>query len=544
MSETWNSLWKNYQNIDSVAIVNEPGAMLLRSEFIGIILKYFDLRNKSILDVGTGTGQYCIELALRGAKCMGIDRDPESIKLANRIASDYQINNCEFREIDLFDFRKYEPKDDHYDIVFSMGLLEHFDDLQIVEMLKEMSKLGEYVIAGIPYGGSDIYKLSKSYSQKKGTWEYGFERDFLTLLDLFKEAGLSILHEQIIGLGSEAYYLKRINTELIPLQLSHNLAKSFNGNDNVGSWLIAIGSAKNELEEKIPGEGVSVIIPVYNGEKYIERSIENLWRVNYPNLEIIYVNDCSTDRTETLLQEKLSSLPNSRLINLEINSGEHKARYEGLEKASNDYIFFLDIDDLIFPECIGKIMRDLKNCPENTYLSNSCALMRDGKFTGGIWYHQYLGSPYNYIMSELSTLSGKISLGNTIIKKSDLLKAYDKLNILYERIGLERMKVAPDTLLLDIMVFSGYIKKIIPIYYTYRGYEQSETSASQQIGDRIKDIPVQTAYCFVEINNIFKINEKELENRIIYQALKSYGVDRGTEFVNNFKKYREMLCQI
>lgn len=521
--------------------MNEPGGMLLRSEFIGILLKYFDLRNKSILDVGTGTGQYCIELALRDAKCMGIDKDTESIKLANRIANDYKISNCVFREIDLFDFKKYEPKDEYYDIVFSMGLLEHFDDSQIIRMLKEMSRLGNYVIAGVPYAGSDIYKLSKLYSKKKGTWEYGFERDFLTLSDLFKEAGLSVIHEQVIGLGSEAYHLKHINPELIPLQLSRNLTKSFNGQDKVGSWLIAIGSKKDKIKEKIPEEGVTIIIPVYNGEKYVERSIENLWKVNYPNLEIVYVNDCSIDGTRTLLQKKLRNLPNSRLINLESNLGVYKARYEGLKKASNDYIFFTNIDDLIFPGCIGKIMRDLKNCTENTHLSDSCALMKKGNFTGDIWYHQYLISPSDYIISELSTISGKVSLGNTIIKKENLLKACERMDILLEKVDINRMNVAEDTLLFDIMVFSGLIKHIIPIYYTYDGYERRETSASQQIGDRISDIPIQTAYCFVEITKLFKVNEKELENRIMYQAIKTYGIIRGTEFINNFKKYREML---
>lgn len=549
MSKVWNSLWKSYQNIDSVSIMNEPGGMLLRSEFIGILLKYFDLRNKSVLDVGTGTGQYCIELALRGARCEGIDKDPESIELANRIANDYQINNCIFREIDLFDFKKYEPKDERYDIVFNMGLLEHFDDSQIVKMLKEMRRLGNYVIAGIPYGGSDTYKLSKSYSQEKGTWEYGFERDFLTLSDLFKEAGLSMLHEQIIGLGSEAYYLKRINPELISLQLSRNLAKSFSGDDNVGSWLIAIGSKENKLtihehkhDEKIDSEGVSIIIPVYNGEKYIGRSVENLRRLDYPNLEIIYVNDCSTDNTKLLLQKELQfSLTDTHLINLKKNQGEHKARYEGLKKATNDYVFFLDIDKLVFPGCISKMMRDIKNCPDGTYLSNSCALMKDGEFTGTIWYHQYLRSIYDHIVAELYTLSGKISFNNTIIKKSDLLKAYDKSDILYEKIGIKRMNIASGTLLLDIMIFSGYIKYIIPVYYTYGGYEQNEKPASQQIESRINDIPIQMAYCLTEMNKIFRVNEEELENKITYQAVKDYGISQGTEFMNNFRKYKEML---
>ena len=238
MSKVWNSLWKNYQNIDSKAILNEPGGMLIRSELTGVLLKYFDLKNKNVLEVGTGTGQYCIELALRGAVCTGIDKDPESIKLANRITNDYQVNNCVFKERDLYYFNE-----SNFDIVLSMGILEHFSDKEIVDMLKEMGKLGKYVVVGVPYSGSDIYKISRLYSQKKNTWEYGFERDFLTLTDLFKEAGMSLLYEQVIGLGSEAYYLKRINPELIPLQLSQSLTKAYNGNEDVGSWLVAIGSA-------------------------------------------------------------------------------------------------------------------------------------------------------------------------------------------------------------------------------------------------------------------------------------------------------------
>jgi len=540
MSEVWNSLWKQYQNIDSVTIMNDPGGMLIRSELAGALLKYFDLKDKHILEVGTGTGQYCNELSLRGAKCIGIDKDPESIKLANRIAGDYKADFA-FREVDLFELSKNKSLHNFYDIVLSMGILEHFNDKEIVDMLKEMGKLGKYVVVGVPYSGSDIYKMSRLYSQKKGTWEYGFERDFLTLSKLFKKAGMSLLYEQVIGLGSEAYYLKRVNRELIPLQLSQSLTKAYNGNDNVGSWLVAIGSVENKLKEKTTEEGVSIIIPVYNGEKYIKRSVENLRRLGYPSLEIIYVNDCSTDNTKTMLEKELQSLHNSTLINLKENQGEYKARYEGLKQATNDYIFFLDIDDLIFPGCISKMMRDIKNCPEGTYLSNSCALMKNGVFTGEIWYHKYLKTTYDYIISELSTLSGQISLGNTIIKKNNLMKAYEKLNMLYKKLGIGRMKVSPDSLLLDIMVFSGLIKQIIPVYYTFRGYEQSEGSASQQIDDRIKDIPLQMAYCFTEICKVLKINEKAAENAIIYKAINVYGVNRGTEFMENFKKYIKLM---
>lgn len=515
MGEVWNSLWENCKNMDSVSIMNNPSGISLRSEFIGLLMKYFNLRNKYILEVGTGTGQDCIELALRGANCVGIDKSSESIKLAKRIANDYQMDNCIFEEKDIYDFNK-----SNFDMVFNMGVLEHFDDSGIVNMLEKMSKLGKYVIVGVPYSGSDTYKLSKLYSQKKKTWEYDVERDFWSLREYFEKAGMSLLHEQVIGLVNEAYYLRRVDPELISLQLSQNLSKLFNGNKNVGCWLIAIGSVKKKLEKKNPKEGVSIIIPVCNGEKCIEQSMKNLESLDYPNLEIIYINDGSLSM--------------------------HEARYKGLKKANNYYILFLDSDDIVSPGCISNIMRDLKNCPENTHLLNSHALMENNIFTGNICYNRYLISPHDYISLELTTLSGQIS-PHTIMKKSSLLKAYNKLSIILKEIGVEEMKVAEDTLLLDIMLFSGLIEKIIPVYYSYYGHDQKLKSTLQQFKDRINDIPIQIAYCFVKLNEVIgrsEQREKEWENAIICQAIKTYGLDYGTIFVENFRKYKKLMKNV
>jgi len=530
MNKVWDTIWESYQKIPSVQILNEPAGMTQRSEFVGLLLKYFDLKGKSILDVGTGTGQYCIELSLRGAHCLGIDIDPGSIKLAKRLANDYDAYNCSFKNMDLFDL-----KDDKFDIVFSMGTVEHFSNEYIIKMLRKMSEIGDYVIIGVPFSGSQTYMLSKAYSKKIGTWEYGEEQNFQTLSKLFKEAGLFLLQEKTIGLCSEAYYFKRINNNLIPLQIADNLKKMFEGKD-IGSWLISIGSKRRSLEPNIPEGEVSIIIPVYNGEKYIKRLVRNLDHCRQSNFEIIFVNDDSTDDTKKELG-KYYEYYGATIINLKKNVGEIGARLEGLKRASNDYVYFLDVDDLIFPGGITTMLQDLKSCPDNTYLSNSCAMMEKGKFTGPIWFHEFWKNPRDYIVSELINLCGKISLGNTIIRKEGLLAAYEILDIMLKKANRERMKVSGDSILLDIMVFNGYIEKIIPVYYTYRGYEHGEsTSASQQIDDRIRDIPLQMAYCFNKINGT-----NELENLMTHRAIISYGSHLGSLFMNNFKTYREVL---
>ena len=89
---------------------------------------------------------------------------------------------------------------------------------------------------------------------------------------------------------------------------------------------------------------VSVIIPVYNGEKYIDRCFESLFAGDLSGLEVIAVNDGSKDASSEILhkyEEKHSCL---RVIDKE-NGGAASARRKGIELARGEYIAFLDIDD-------------------------------------------------------------------------------------------------------------------------------------------------------------------------------------------------------
>ena len=86
---------------------------------------------------------------------------------------------------------------------------------------------------------------------------------------------------------------------------------------------------------------ISVIIPVYNGEKYVAQCIENILCQTYKNLEIIVVNDGSTDRTAQIAEQYPV-----RLVNQE-KEGTSVARNRGIEAATGEYIHFMDVDDLI-----------------------------------------------------------------------------------------------------------------------------------------------------------------------------------------------------
>jgi len=95
---------------------------------------------------------------------------------------------------------------------------------------------------------------------------------------------------------------------------------------------------------------ISVIIPVYNGEKYLAQCFENILCQTYKNLEIIVVNDGSTDKTA-----EIASMYPVKLINQK-NSGVSAARNAGIDCATGDYIHFMDVDDLINLEFYEKMI--------------------------------------------------------------------------------------------------------------------------------------------------------------------------------------------
>ena len=88
---------------------------------------------------------------------------------------------------------------------------------------------------------------------------------------------------------------------------------------------------------------VSVIVPVYNVEKYIRQCLESIINQTYKNLEIIVVNDGTKDNSMKIVEEYLSD-ERIKVINKE-NGGIASARNRGIDEATGEYISFVDSDD-------------------------------------------------------------------------------------------------------------------------------------------------------------------------------------------------------
>ena len=101
---------------------------------------------------------------------------------------------------------------------------------------------------------------------------------------------------------------------------------------------------------------VSVIIPVYNVGKYIPHTIESILKQSYKDVEIVLVDDCSTDNSAEIIAEYASSHSNVIYHKLENNQGAAVARNKALSIAKGRYVAFLDSDD---EWCEGKLEKQL-----------------------------------------------------------------------------------------------------------------------------------------------------------------------------------------
>jgi len=121
---------------------------------------------------------------------------------------------------------------------------------------------------------------------------------------------------------------------------------------------------------------VSVIMPVYNSEKYLNECIDSVLNQDYQDIEIIIVNDGSTDSSDDIIKAYLNK--DNRIVYVEqVNSGVSTARNKALEKVSGSYIMFLDSDDTYEKNMISTMVRSLKNndivvCGYNENYTNKC----------------------------------------------------------------------------------------------------------------------------------------------------------------------------
>lgn len=175
---------------------------------------------------------------------------------------------------------------------------------------------------------------------------------------------------------------------------------------------------------------VSIIVPVYNAESFLDDTIKTVEEQTYTNWELILVDDCSQDNSIEIIENKIKRNSKIKFIKLEQNSGTAIARNTGIDAAKGQYIAFLDADDLWNKEKLEKQVKFMKE--------NNCVF----SFTG----YEYMnknGIRNRKIVKVPEKINYKQALKNTIILTSTVMLNVEKLGKVL--ISMPNVKRGQDT---------------------------------------------------------------------------------------------------
>lgn len=170
---------------------------------------------------------------------------------------------------------------------------------------------------------------------------------------------------------------------------------------------------------------VSIIIPVYNVANYIIRCIDSVVKQTYRNIECILVDDCGQDNSIQLAEQYAKGYTgdiNFKIIHHNINEGVATARNTGIMAATGTFLFFLDSDDTITPDCISKLINLHIKYP-NIDFAQGNAISKDGEIsTYGCHYiiDEYIDNKeelYRHLLSLQTTVPW-----NRLIKRKFVLE--------------------------------------------------------------------------------------------------------------------------
>ena len=128
---------------------------------------------------------------------------------------------------------------------------------------------------------------------------------------------------------------------------------------------------------------ISVIVPMYNAERYVGLAIESILAQEFRDFELILIDDCSTDRT--LEVAKSINDPRIRIIENEENlggeNGSGVVRNIGIEKARGEYIYFMDDDDVILPDALEVMLKAAIESKADVLINTKNFLVENNDFT-------------------------------------------------------------------------------------------------------------------------------------------------------------------
>jgi len=268
---------------------------------------------------------------------------------------------------------------------------------------------------------------------------------------------------------------------------------------------------------------ISVIMPVYNAEKTIERAILSIINQTYNNIELILINDGSTDETESIIKKYIEKEKKIYIrYYFQENSGPSIAKNLGIDMAIGEYILFVDSDDTISENYIESLVINQK---EGTLIGASYKIIEGIKRKNKnvkITIKDY------YIRDEIlnNLVVGKLN-GFVVLylfNKEKMKNIYFEKDIIYME----------DTLFLIKYIINNNINNIIYLKDIYYNYYQTDGSITNNTNKIIKNI-LSFTNSIRKIENIIPKEEKELK-----EICKKNRANRISKLIeNNVSKIKE-----
>ncbi len=254
---------------------------------------------------------------------------------------------------------------------------------------------------------------------------------------------------------------------------------------------------------------ISVIMPVYNMEKYLHESIKSVLNQTLKNIEIICIDDCSTDSSLNILQEYAKQDKRLKIISHSENLGCVATKNEGIKKATGEYIYPFDSDDIILPQTLEKLynaiinkLGDIISCDVKLFGEKNCKLE--------------LPEPTIYNMANQNCI-----INSSLFRRSDFLKLSGEGYDLYFDKGLEDY----DLWLNFVFHLHKRIYRIPETLYYYRIKTMTESRNLSSASQHYKYI--QYLKLKYPETNIFQMQEfmlKILQQRTNKQYIKLFKI--------------------
>lgn len=288
-------------------------------------------------------------------------------------------------------------------------------------------------------------------------------------------------------------------------------------------------------------ELISVIVPVYNVEKYLEKCVDSIVNQTYKNLEIILVDDGATDNSGKICDE-LVELDNRIKVYHKKNGGLSDARNYGVERATGDYIGFVDSDDYIDAEMYEKLYEaikkenvDVAECNLKIVYPEKTDLFTDQKYYQICNKQEYLEE---YLKIEKIFGSACVRLTKVDIAKKlkfPVGKLYEDTYYAYDLIGIVDKYVIVDNPYYNYLMRENSITnaKFNPrIFDLIEIVEKFHTNVYKNYPSLKEAADCRKMYAYFSVLNSILL-EEDFKNNSFYKQIIDYFKEEYTKLLRN-----------